>query len=89
MRTEYAKRNNIEFKDYNDYCNRDTWLVMLWLNNDQSNYEYIKSINVNNLSDIELYEVLKNCYYRDSINFNKVDLDEIRANLESEVKEDD
>lgn len=84
MRTEYAKRNNIEFEDYNGYCNRDTWLVMLWLNNDRANYEYIKSININSLNDIELYEVLKSCYYRDSINFNKVDLDEIRANLESE-----
>ena len=33
-KTEYAKNNNLEFENYNGWCNMDTWLVMVWLEND-------------------------------------------------------
>ena len=88
-KTEYAKKYNLEFEDYNGWCNRDTWLVMLWLNNDQNNYEGITRI-VNNtnelkdLSDLELYMILKDFNYgtdTDKIDFTRVDLDEVRFGL--------
>ena len=88
-KTEYAKKYNLEFEDYNGWCNRDTWLVMLWLNNDQNNYEGITRI-VNNtnelkdLSDLELSMILKDFNYgtdTDKIDFTRVDLDEVRFGL--------
>lgn len=88
-KTDYARKYNLEFEDYNGWCNRDTWLVMLWLNNDQNNYEGITRIVKNthglkDLSDMQLYGILKDFYYRDKINFNKVDLDEVRVALTEE-----
>ena len=59
---------------------------MLWLNNVYENYENITRI-VNNthelkdLSDFELYGILKDFYYGDKINFTRVDLDEVRFGL--------
>lgn len=86
-KTEYAKNNNLEFENYNGWCNMDTWLVMVWLENDQNNYEGITRI-VNNthelkdLSDMQLYGILKDFNYgSDKINFNRVDLDEVRFGL--------
>ena len=85
-KTHYAKNYKLAFEDYNGWCNRDTWLVMLWLNNYYENYEGITRI-VNNthelkdLSDLELYGILKDFYYGDKINFTRVDLDEVRFGL--------
>ena len=86
-KTEYAKNNNLEFEDYNGWCNRDTWLVMVWLGNDYENYEGITRI-INNthklkdLSDLELYMILKDFNYgNDKVDFTKVDLDEVRLGL--------
>ena len=86
FKTNYAKKYKLEFEDYNGWCNRDTWLVMLWLNNDQNNYEGITRIvknthDLKDLSDLELYGILKGFHYGDEINFNKVDLDEVRFGL--------
>lgn len=60
---------------------------MLWLNNDYENYQNITRI-VNNthelkdLSDMQLYGILKDFNYgSDKINFNRVDLDEVRFGL--------
>ena len=89
FRTEYAKKYNLEFEDYNGWCNRDTWLVMLWLNNYYENYEGITRIinnthDLKDLSDLELYDILKDFYYGDKINFTRVDLDEVRFGLTEE-----
>ena len=87
FKTNYAKKYNLEFEDYNGWCNRDTWLVMLWLGNDYENYQNITRI-VNNthelkdLSDLELYMILKDFNYgNDKIDFTRVDLDEVRFGL--------
>ena len=85
-KTEYAKKNKIAFEDYNGWCNRDTWLVMLWLNNDYENYQGITRIinntnNLQDLSDIELYMILRDFNYGDKIDFKNVDLDEVRKGL--------
>lgn len=85
-KTNYAKLHNIAFEDYNGWCNRDTWLVLLWLNNNYENYVRITRI-INNtnklqdLSDLELYGELKDFYYGDKINFKNVDIDEVRYGL--------
>ncbi len=34
--------NNIS--TYNGYCNRETWLISLWLNNDQASYELLSNV---------------------------------------------
>lgn len=72
--------------DYNGWSNRDTWLVMLWLNNDYENYQKITRIvkNTNKLQDLsnnELYMELKDFDYGDEIDFNNINLDEIRQAL--------
>ena len=77
-KTEYAKKYNLEFEDYNGWCNRDTWLVMVWLGNDQNNYEGITRI-INNTHDLKDFN-----YGTDKINFNRVDLDEVRFGLTEE-----
>lgn len=85
-KTNYAKLHNIAFEDYNGWCNRDTWLVLLWLNNNYENYVRITRI-INNtnklqdLSDLELYGELKDFYYGNKINFKNVDIDEVRYGL--------
>ena len=88
-KTSYARINNLEFEDYNGWCNRDTWLVMLWLNNDYNNYQRMQRIienthNLKDLSDLELYGELKDFHYGDKIDFKRVDIDEIREGLISE-----
>lgn len=70
----------------NGWKNVDTWLVMLWLENDEGNYKKIDRIvkNTNNLEDItdnELYMELKDFHYGDEVDFSEVDLDEIRTAL--------
>jgi hypothetical protein len=75
----------------NGYTNRDTWLVVLWLENDRKNYESLKR-NVNNLikttSDTTLKTSLKNNFkYGDRIVWSNVDCKQIRKYLK-EFKED-
>lgn len=83
------KNEILENVDYNGWTNRDTWLVMLWLNNDYDNYQKITRIvnNTNKLQDLsnnELYIELKDFHYGDDINFNNVNLDEVRQALTTE-----
>lgn len=70
----------------NGWKNVDTWLVMLWLENDEGNYKKIDRIvkNTNNLEDItdnELYMELQDFHYGDEVDFSEVDLGEIRTAL--------
>lgn len=85
-KTSYAKKYKLEFENYNGWCNRDTWLCLLWLNNDYENYQNITRIinnthHLKDLSDMQLYGILKDFHYGDKINFNRVDLDEVRFGL--------
>lgn len=88
--------NNLKFEDYNGWTNRDTWLVALWLDNDRNNYE--RAIGVVNgvgrakkladYTDLELWEKLKDTRlfkYGDEINWNNVNIQEIREKLEEYV----
>jgi hypothetical protein len=33
-----------DISTYNGFSNRETWLISLWLNNDQGNYELLSSV---------------------------------------------
>ena len=68
---------------YNGWSNRDTWLVALWLNNDERNYRLM----------IEQYEGgygvrwddTAQFNYGDEINFNKVNIAEIDEMIKEAV----
>ena len=43
--------------DYNGWCNRETWVVNLWLTNDECYYEELRSIIKNFDSDEQAEEL--------------------------------
>lgn len=70
----------------NGWKNVDTWLTMLWLENDEGNYKRIDRIvkntdNLEDLTDNELYMELKDFHYGDEVDFSEIDLNEIRTAL--------
>ena len=69
---------------YNGYKNRDTWLVALWLNNDEKNYTRFTA-NLERLLNIDDGKFLKELktyfYFNDDPNFKNVNLKEIRKML--------
>ena len=70
----------------NGWKNVDTWLTMLWLENDEENYKRIDRIvkntdNLEDLTDNELYMELKDFHYGDEVDFSEIDLNEIRTAL--------
>lgn len=73
---------------YNGWTNRDTWLVNLWLNNDEKNYKRLTNsikgigcVKLAKCSDLSLINRLKQYYYGDKINWNNVNVSEIREML--------
>lgn len=68
-------------EDVNGFSNRDTWLIHLYLDNDRVNYfKYINDLErLLDLDDDELIKELKSYNYHDSIDFNNVNVNEIRA----------
>lgn len=85
----------MENEKYNGWTNRDTWLVMLWLNNDEKNYRRLLHIvngigvskRLRDLTDIELLEKLKTFNYGDEINWNKVNLTELKEIILEDYEE--
>ena len=71
---------------YNGWSNRDTWLVMLWINNDYESYmrvqHKVKGIGTDKkLADMtccELMGWLRRFNYGDKIDWGKVNIEEIR-----------
>ena len=82
----------MENEKYNGWTNRDTWLVSLWLNNDERNYvrmiRMVKGIGTSKkakeLTDEELLDKLKGFNYGDKINWNCVNISELREILLNE-----
>jgi hypothetical protein len=74
---------------YNGYKNRDTWLVALWLNNHERNYNRFNA-NIErllNIDDKNLLKELKTYFYNDNIDFKKVNVKEVRTMLNEHRKE--
>ena len=77
---------------YNGWTNRYTWLVMLWLENDEGNYRRINNMRagigtnrkLKDLTCCELQNKLRRCHYGDTIDWHNVNMDEIKDALINE-----
>lgn len=82
--------------EYNGYSNRDTWLVMLWLNNSQRNYTGVQhlvqgvgmSYNIKTIPTDKLRDHLKRYNYGDKINWDNVNIEEIRNTIIEDFSEE-
>lgn len=66
---------------YNGWKNRDTWLVALWIDNERTNYNTLTRNKEHFLkyTDEAFRKSLEHLNYGgDSVDFSKVDLNEIR-----------
>jgi hypothetical protein len=63
---------------YNGWSNYDTWLVVLWLANDYDNYRKTTRLTDDDLDDLDIMSLENDYYYGDEINFDNVNLEEIK-----------
>lgn len=74
---------------YNGWANRDTWLVVVWADNELKNYEYLKAnyAKLMKMPKAQLFATLRaRLHFGDKINWNNVNATEIKRYLE-EFKE--
>lgn len=82
---------------YNGWTNFDTWLVMLWLYNDEKNYTAIKNLyhgigsayKLKDLKCCNLMAIIRRYHYGDKINWHKVNMDEIKTALLNDFEGND
>jgi hypothetical protein len=74
-------KNESDCGFYNGWYNVDTWKLSLNLDNNEGNYNYLKN-NKNRLVRLKKLDLINNlkdnCYIVDSINYNKVNISEIK-----------
>lgn len=67
--------------EYNGWSNRDTWLVYLWLTNDQDSYNTVKSVikdpSYTFAGKVAGLQNLCKIISRDEINYKNVNWDEV------------
>lgn len=90
--------NMIEKEErYNGWTNRDTWLVMLWLENDYNNYLVLQrkikgegsgsKKKLQNLNCCELmFWIRHTMHFGDEINWHNVNMNEIKKAILEEVE---
>jgi nicotinate-nucleotide pyrophosphorylase len=71
---------------YNGWANFDTWLVNVWLMNDESNYRLFQTLDVVEVEEMTS-EDLENWFYYgdDEINFDNVNVQEIRESMQEHL----
>ena len=72
---------------YNGWANRDTWLVVVWLLNDESNYSIMRMLNRNDIDNLEIDDMKTVFNYggdKESINFDNVNIEEIKGMIKEE-----
>jgi hypothetical protein len=72
---------------YNGWANRDTWLVVVWLLNDESNYSIMRMLNRNDIDNLEIDDIKTVFNYggdKEVINFDNVNIEEIKGMIKEE-----
>lgn len=74
--------------DYNGWANYDTWLVVVWLDNDLQNYEKWQKMSQEDIVGLSPHELKHTFYYGgDEVNFDNVDMSQIIENLLQDKQE--
>lgn len=74
--------SKIQFSNqkYNGYSNRDTWVVILWLLNDENNYNKLLKLDSGSVSNIKLETLKRHFVYRyEQIQWGNVNLEEVQG----------
>jgi hypothetical protein len=66
---------------YNGWSNYDTWLVNLWLMNDEHNYNSFRRLDEDEVNEMTLTDLEEWFYYGDDIDFDVVNINEIRESI--------
>lgn len=74
---------------HNGWANYDTWLVVVWLSNDERNYHRMRSLNRAEIDELLLDDIERAFYYgsdKEVINFDNVDMYEIKGMMLEELE---
>lgn len=76
-----SKTNN----NYNGWSNYDTWLVIVWLQNDETNYrKTVHILEIDQVQELTILDLQFQFYYGDDINWDNVNLEEIKSMISEE-----